>query len=184
MIEHIQSIIEEDYCTKPGKKNKTLELKDGKPLMSISVKGLPQDALLIRIPSGKAHLSMLADKKNIKQSCDFVLLASDDSHVNVYFIELKKRLTVDWDDVPEDACKQILSTIPILDYLTSKARVHFQTPEKIQQYYVVLAESTGQKGLIKPKAVRSCKYKKFKFMIICALEEIEFGWLKKELLSM
>ena len=145
-------------------------LKDADSGMKVNLARPANDWLVINIPSDH-HLGMVR-KGNWRKSCDKLVLIANDNWIDVYFIEMKKTLMLNQDGVPIDAFMQILSTRPILEYLVSMVKNHFQGQYKIRQHYVVIYEKRSarfDKQPVKPQVVSPYKHGRETFKCVLSV---------------
>ena len=122
--------------------NNTIELKEESQNTTIKIEltGLPTNAFATPIPAqGKGHISFIT---GCKKSCDYLILSSSNNCIDAYFVEIKETLRP---DTFKRACKQILCTTPIWDYIVSMVKVCFQKEQKINRYFVVIAKKERKK---------------------------------------
>ncbi len=158
------------------------EMEDSQSGMKVEVTGLPRDCVLVNIPAGgKSHSGMIDNHVDYKRSCDNLILIDQSNCIDVYFVEMKKTLRLDCDGIPQKPCDQIFYTVPVLDYLVSMARIHFQHEHKINRHFVVIAKkmsSRMDKQRVKPKAFEKFNYKGETFKIIRSSPSIPFQKLR------
>ena len=158
MIDSIQKLLIE------GKdKNKTYKetisnstkLINKKEKMEVNIEGFRKEGLKIDIDSGKRDSffpSIIGTERGYRRICDYLILLPNSSGADVYFIEMKKTIANTQDDRFEDACDQILSTVPFLDYLVSMIKTHHDkklNTDNIKKHFVVIAKRKSKKP-IKP----------------------------------
>ena len=180
MIDSIQSLLRKKYWTIIKKSDNVL-LKDSD--MTVEISHLPNDVLKICVPGGKTHLEIINDRIHYKQSCDFLILISQNNHIDVYFIEMKKTPILDENHIPQKACDQILCTVPVFDYLISMGQTHFPTEKKknIYKYFAIIGEKKYEKldkQQVKSKKSKKCSYKNEKFRIIYSSSSIPLEHLR------
>jgi len=140
LIESMQKLLEDDYC-EAIKAEGSFAIEEKAADMKIDITRVPKNGLKILVPSG-AHTKMVAEtiegkSSGYKRSCDCLVLEPRASGVlDVYFIELKKTLHQGNDSVLQEAFKQILSTIPIWDYLVSMVYIHLAKKSKIKKNFI------------------------------------------------
>ena len=178
MIDCMERILQENhYKTATG----NLELKDSGSNQKVTITRLPNKALMLDMPTKGAHLGIVKDSQELKKICDKVILVQRNNAIDAYFIEMKKTLNLNHNDIPEKACTQILCTIPIWDYLASIARTHFEKKQNINKYFVVIAENLNPriaKQTMKSKPERECEYKNHSFKIFHSFSTISLQDLR------
>jgi len=136
----MQKLLEDGYC-EVIKAEENFELKEEEVDMKVDITMVPKNGLKILVPSG-AHTKMVAEtiegkRSGYKRSCDYLILVlRAGGAIDVYFIELKKTLHQGNDSVLQEAFKQILSTIPLWDYLISMVYIHLAKGSKIKKNFV------------------------------------------------
>ena len=78
------------------------------------------------------------------------------------------------------AYKQILGTIPVLQYLISMTETHFGIKKKIEMRYAVIVQKSSErigKQKVKPVPISSYKYDGRSFRVVFSLEEIPLSRL-------
>ncbi len=166
-------------------KNNCFELKEGNRVRFTIIES-PDNGLKLSIPAGgKAHSRIIKIQKDYKKSCDFlVIVPQNENGMDIYFLEIKETLSPDKNGIPREACKQILFTIPVWEYLVSMMWAHFDIKLEIKKHFVVLAEKEGEKGerlnkqRIIPQPIGECWYRGKNFKVIHSLEKISFSDLK------
>ncbi|MDE0510725.1 MAG: hypothetical protein OXI88_02925 [Gammaproteobacteria bacterium] len=171
MIEQLKEIIKDrHYQTSETSDNNAVLLMDDNSGMEVRITKPANDWLVINIPDNH-HLGMV-DKGNWRKTCDKLILVAGRNQVDVYFIEMKKTLRPNQEDIPEDAFMQILCTIPTLDYLVSMVKNYFQEQYGIKQHYAVIYEkrtATLDKQRIKPQIADSYKFRRESFRCISSV---------------
>lgn len=157
-------------------------LKERQSGMKVSITQLPPNCLLVNVPpGGKAHSGMLAAKRGFNVSCDYMLFAPrENNNVDAYFIELKSSLYLNPDDVPEQACRQILNTVPVMEYLRAMAKLHFEKTAKVNVRRVVIAEKSSpklNKQRMKPEAIARITFNSQRCTVVQSLAQIPLGSL-------
>ena len=181
MIDSIKSLLQDTYWTSITEDKELL--KDSESQMEVEVSHLPNDGLKICVPGQKAHLRIINNTQNYKQSCDYLIFIPRDNHIDVYFIEMKKTLRFDKNDIPQKACDQILCTVPMFDYLILMGKTHFpnQKNKEINKYFAVIGEKTSEKldkQKVKPEKPKKCSYKNERFRIIYSSSSIPLEQLR------
>jgi len=176
MIDFIQKLLIAKYY-EVIKTN--FELEDEK--VKVSITGLPSSGIKFSIPEGKVHSAIIENIKGCKRSCDYLVLVACRNFIDAYFIELKETLYLCEDGIPGEACRQILRTIPILDYLISMVKVIFKKELKVRKYFVVIGNRT--RGIDKLQtdyklSIYDRSYEGEVFRIIHSLDEIPFEKLR------
>lgn len=171
MIEQLKNIIKDRYYQTPEiSENDVVLLKDDTSRMKVRITKPVSDWLVINIPNDH-HLGMV-DQGNWRKTCDKLILVANCNEVDVYFIEMKKTLRPNQEDVPEDAFMQILCTIPTLDYLVSMVKNYFQEQYRIKRHYAVIYEkrtSKLDKQRIKPRLADSYKFRRESFRCVLSV---------------
>ena len=171
MIDHLKQVIKDQYCqTSDTSVDDAVLLKDVDSGMKVNITKLGNDWLVITIPSNH-HLGMVQEG-NWRKTCDKLILIANDNQIDVYFIEMKKTLKLNQEDIPEDAFMQILSTRPIFEYLVSMVKNYFQGQYKIRRHYVVIYEKQAgrlDKQRVKPQIVNSYRYRRETFKCILSV---------------
>ena len=177
MINCIKELVRQKYCQ--STKN-CLKLKDSG--VEFNITGLVDTGLLISFtPTDEVHSRAISNTLGFKKICDKLLFLPADDHIDVYFIEIKTSLHPTSKGIATGACDQILSTVPVLDYLISMARVHYNTQKNVNRYFVVLASKISpklRKQGVKGKEFLQQPYKGEKFKIIHSVSTIPFAHLK------
>ncbi|WP_424946042.1 hypothetical protein [Candidatus Spongiihabitans sp.] len=157
------------------------ELKDSQSGMKVKITGVPKNGLVVNVPpGGKSHIGVVEAKIDYKKSCDQLIFIPCNNHVDVYFVEMKKSLNPVDKSVPDKACKQILCTIPTLQYLVSMANIHYGNDQKINQYYTVIGEKMSSrldKQGVRYNHPQSVSYENRNFKVILS-PTIPFAMLK------
>ena len=150
MIDSIQKLlIEGEYKKTVSNSTKLIEKQNG---MEINIEGFRKDGLKIHIDFNKKmkhkfYLKIINDTEGHKMSCDYLILSSNSSGTDVYFIEMKKTIADRQDDRFENACNQILATVPFWDYLVSMVKIHYDrklNTDNIKKHFVVIASRTSE----------------------------------------
>lgn len=184
MINSIQELLNERYWK--AIQNNECELEERQPNdeenMKVKITKLPSNVLKVTIPSG-VHIAIMKDQS--KKSCDYLILASKKTDIDVYFVEIKKSLNPNQNGVPLKACEQIRHTIPVWDYLVSMMKIHSDEETRrnkieIKKHFVVIASSRGRrdKQKTRPQSIYRCEYKNENFKIIHSLDTIPFNHLR------
>ena len=178
MIEDIKTILEDKYRWPTTVE---LELNDESSGMQISIQETPDNGLVIEIPErAKAHLGIVRQLGKCKTSCDYVILVPQNERTEVYFVEMKKTIRFDKQGVPNEACGQIIHTIPIIEYLIKMAEAHFSRTQEVDRYYVIIGEKTNKvldKQGVRPRMPEVKSFKNRQFKIIYS-PTIRFSQLK------
>lgn len=155
-------------------------LKDNQSRMKVVVTGVPLDGVLLNIPAqGISHSGLVREKKGYRKSCDQLLLVNNKNCIEAYLIELKKGINDD--EIIEEACDQIIATIPVLQYIVSMLNVHFNSKQIIKHYYVVIAKKSSlkfNKPRVKHLGSKKISHKRKKFKIIYSTKSIPLTILK------
>ena len=153
-------------------------LKDTQSKMGIHLTELPKDGIIIKFPSGGAHLGIASGKEGLCKSCDNLILVEHNNCIDIYFIEMKEtlRLGERW-----KATNQILHTIPVWDYIASMAKIHFDKNKKTNSYFTIIAKRSSnrfdkQKVKSQPSVIFTRGDKQFK--IIYSASTIPFKSLQ------
>ena len=175
MIECIKIIILERHWKET--KNQ-VTLKDTQSKMEIHLTELPEDGIIIKFPSGGAHLGIASGKEGLCKSCDNLILIEHNNCIDIYFIEMKEtlRLSEKW-----KATNQILHTIPVWDYIASMAKIHFKKSKKTNSHFTIIAKKSSnrfdkQKVKSRPSVIFTRGDKQFR--IIYSASTIPFKFLK------
>ncbi len=179
MIDSIKCLLRNKYWTE----TKVHEvLKESQANMKVSITNLPQGGIIIKVPQNATSSIMIDAGEDYNKSCDYLILLPDNNHIHAYFIELKKSLHHDKNGVPRQACQQILSTIPMLDYLCSMIKIHFEKTKDIQMHFTVIAEKYSEKldkqGVKPSNHLKSVSYRNEKFKIIYSSLTIPLAHLR------
>ena len=180
MIPSLKSILtDECQCELT---NNDASLKDQQSGMKVKLTGVPKGGLVFSVPrEGKSHIGAVREKKDYKKSCDYLIFVSCSGHIDAYFIELKKTLRSNFEDIPEEGCNQIIYTIPVLEYLISMVNIHHEKNEKVNQYYAVIGEKKSaklSKQGVKPIYPKYVPHKSRNFKIFHSSPVIPFSKLK------
>ncbi len=182
MIDHIERLIKEkyrDFITS------SVDLTDADSGMKVTVEqsaNPSNSGIVVRIPANsKAHPDIIEENPGYRKSCDFIIFIPDKNHLEVYFIELKKSLHNKV--VRNKAFCQILSTVPVLEYLISKIRIHHGEQLKTTMHFAIIAEKLSNR--LDKQPVKPGRYKPIKFMhgqnefrVVHSLSKIDLSWLK------
>lgn len=182
-IQAIQYLLQCQYCEII--ENNSFELEENKQVRFTITKS-PDNGLKLSIPAGgKAHSGIIESKTNYKKSCDFLIVVpQNENNIDIYFLEIKETLHPDENGIPVQACKQILFTTPVWEYLNSMMRTHFDIRPEITKHFVVLAEKELNRldkqltKLTKSQSLRECQYRGKNFKVIRAPEAVSFSNLK------
>ena len=179
MIECLQSILLENHNDLI--KNNDVKLKDSRSSMEVEITGVPEGGLIFNVPpGGKSHIGVVEAKLDYKKSCDQLIFIPAKDYMDVYFIEMKKTLKPE-ESFLHKAFNQITSTIPVLDYLVSMAKIHHKESKKIRENYVVIGEKIYpnlSKQSMKPEYPKLISHKKKKFKVIVSSSIIPFSQLR------
>ena len=178
MIDSLKCLLREKYWETTTKDH---AFKDKKAPMQVNVTGLSNNGLIISGLERKSHFNILNEQKDYDKFCDYLIFVPHNGCIDVYFIEMKTTLNFDIDGVPDVACKQILCSIPTLDYLISMVKIHFGKEQKINKHFIVIAEKISKrldKQKVKADKLKKCKYKNEQFKIIHSTLTIPFASLK------
>lgn len=181
MMDCMRKLVLEKYC-RPVQNS--LDMEDEKARMTVAITQIPGPGLWLKLPSeGKAHSGILQSKKGYRQSCDGMIFIPRKDGLHVYLVELKTTLDPNWDGVPEAACKQILSTIPVMDYLIAMAKIHCQEKEqKLYRHLVVIAKKKAarlDKQGVKVEKFQTCRYAGKTFKVIHSAAQIPLRALQQ-----
>ena len=184
MIEYIKKLLKAERYEVIAKDRVKLEEKSAE--MEVEILGLPNEGLTINptTKNGKNqfHPAIIADKKNYKKSCDYLIIVPNTNIVDVYFIELKKTISTVENPIFERACDQILYTIPAWKYLVSMVAIHHPVRVKIEEHYVVITKRSSEtiyKKSIKDKhQYEYHEYKNKGFTLVYSPGMISFKSLK------
>lgn len=181
MIASMKSMLYGGNCLPTSSGRSTLEDKHSG--MKVSVSDIPCNSLVIKIPDkNKAHMAIVKDREGYKAFCDFLILTAphDNEVVDVYFVEMKKTARLNSGGVPYKACKQIISTLPIFEYLREMVEVHHSKTPKITQHFVIISEKRSgrlDKQNVKAKASKETKFEGSTFKIIWS-NRVSYNQLK------
>ena len=188
MIDFVQELLEDKYWETIKNNCKLKEEQKEQDDMRVNITELPSNGLKIVMRTGRSGHSgvhIAITKEEYKKSCDYLILVPDNNHVDLYFIELKKTLRPDIEGVPTKACQQILSTVPIWDYLVSMIKIFNEEAKVIEKYkiikhFVVIAENENQKRDKQSKKLspNEILYKKKRFKVILHSKNIPMANLK------
>lgn len=177
MIENFEQLIKSQYFKSTAN---NLMLKDNQSRMRVAVTGVPENGFLFNIPpQGIAHSVIVQDKIGYRKTCDKLLLIHHQNRIDAYFIELK--MSINGDQSIEDACDQIISTIPVMKYIESMLNIHFQSKQIIKDYYVVIAKRSVPRfdtQRIKHLERKKITYKHKEFRVIHSIEPIPLEMLR------
>lgn len=181
MINAFQQLLNKDHFINSN--SNILPLKDSKSRTVVRISRCPKNMCCINMPrSNKAHISMVSETtEGHKKICDQVIVASNNDNVDIYFVELKKTLWLGSANKVNGACEQIMATVPVLNYLVSMARIHYQTKQKVKYHYVIIAEREGvnmDKSETRYNKPTMIKYNGEIFRVFHAQLDIPFGILK------
>ena len=155
MIDSIQKLLtdEKSKACKENISNSSIKLINKKEKMEVTIEGFRKEGLKINIDRGKRDSffpSIIKGKgkseekeKRYRRICDYLILLPNSSGADVYFIEMKKTIANTQDHRFENACDQILSTVPFLDYLVSMIKTHHDkklNTDNIKKHFVVIAK--------------------------------------------
>ncbi len=176
MIDAMKCLLKDEYTADTTSHAVLQDVKSG---MRVTITNLPAGGLIINIPSTPVSFSIIDNEKGrgYAQSCDNLILIPQDDCTDVYFIEMKRTLRLDESGVPQQACQQIISTIPVLDYLHSMVKIHFGETQKITMHFTVIAEKYFErldKRLTKPMRLEKYIYKEKEFKTIHSQSIIPF----------
>ena len=168
-----------------------VKLKEKSIGMEVEILGLPNEGLTINptTKNGKnqLHPAIIADKKNYKKSCDYLIIVPNTNTTDVYFIELKKTIDTVESPIFERACRQILYTIPAWKYLTSMVAVHHPEEVQIEEHYVVItqrsSETIDKKSTEDKRQYEWHEYNNKKFTFVYSPGMVSFKSLKCPVLA-
>ena len=175
-IDCIRHLLNDRYLAATGCKS---VLKEQKNDMQVSVTGLPDHGFVFKVPEkGRTHIGTLSGEKGLKQSCDYLIFIAYNNSVDVYFIEMKKSLE---DGRLKKACDQILCTVPVLRYLVSMVKVHFEIDLEVRMHFNVIAKKEApklSKQGVKPKIPEVHSHKKETIKVFHSAMEIPWQRLR------
>ena len=173
MIDDIKGILENCHF----RNAQTSKLKDKDSQMEIILSDMPSDRLIVRVPDkGRAHLGIVKDTNNYKKSCDYLIFIPCGKKMDIYFIEMKKTFHGD----NKKSHQQIISTIPVFEYLKKMIEVHHSIPKIINIHFVIVyGKISGRldKQGVKPRSSKVQRFRNKKFKIFYS-ENIPFKQLK------
>ena len=119
---------------------------------TFSITGLPSLSIVVDLDK-VSHLGALKSGR-WTQICDYLLVMSNNGHVDVTFVEMKETLRET--NKPKE---QLVRTIPVLKYLLSLCEIEFGPVDNVVQRFAVLASKREeridkQQTRIEPKYVR------------------------------
>lgn len=139
--------------------------------MEISILGMPNNTLSVDLQKGP-HLSIVDETEtNLTKCCDYLILIPTNNEIEVYFIEAKATIRDELTKKCPKSFQQIISTLPIFEYLTKMVEVHYpQYSTRTNKYFVVIGEKVSprlDKTRVKPTPVmeQSVGNKKFKIIV-------------------
>ena len=111
-------------------------LRDDKSGMTFQIAEMPKSARVIRIEKLQ-HLSGLADGRDLKRICDYLLVVASagQDQVDAVFVEMKR--TIGFDTLPRE---QLRRSGPLLEYLLSVCAVEFGRATEVRRRYVLVGE--------------------------------------------
>ena len=179
MIDDMKKILPPECC-------KSIEeissLSDDDSGMCLPITDLPKDAIICCVPKkGVVHIGIDHD---YKKSCDYLILIprnNQNDHTDIYFIEMKTTLSC---KKIYEACDQIISTIPPLDYLISIIKNHLEKDPNFDPHFIILglkAHKNLPKRTIKSESPECITVKKHKFAVIYPVNQISRDMLEKAL---
>ena len=119
-------------------------LRENDADMTVRLFGVPAGVavLIMRQRGGIDHLPFFKTSE-LKQVCDYLLIARFDSHIHAIFVELKKTLTQE-----QKPREQLRRSLPLLDYLLSVKEVDCGStcarPE-LKTSYVLIGEKGNER---------------------------------------
>lgn len=127
----------------------TVELKECKSDMCVTVTGLPAVSAKIRMESGH-HASKVRDGK-CKQICDYLLVAESGDRTDAILVELKKTRTEE-----RKPLEQLRRSLPVLEYLRSMYEVKSETSlqGRLHVHYSILFEQPSKRLAKQPVRVK------------------------------
>ena len=153
MIEFIKRLLIDGVCEEISGRHTTLIEKREKADMEVKVDlgKLSGRGLKIHAEEGKEqkfHPAIVADRKGegYKKSCDYLIIVPDKRVMDVYFIELKTKISGEKDREFQKACVQITHTVPVWDYLVSMVEKHFDKKKPhIKTHFAIIADNSSTK---------------------------------------
>lgn len=114
--------------------------------MTIQITHQSTKAFVLKVPAnGAAHSSMVEtssgdNQHDYRKSCDYLVFIEKNDYIDIYIIELKETLLTKNSDNIIKARKQILATVPVLEYLVSMAKIHNNESRKIKKHFVIIGD--------------------------------------------
>ena len=120
MIDILKKILDGAYIVNSNTQDDggmKVTLQDRK--MKVTLDNIPSSSLILKVNENEPYSLMVNDC--LKKSCDFLIFnpSNNKKHLDVYLIEMKETQK---NDNKQEAKRQIICTIPTIDYLLSMVR--------------------------------------------------------------
>jgi hypothetical protein len=139
----LNELLDKKFTICPSKDGK-IKLKE--PNVSRhKIYGLPPAAVAVRLPTGQEGF-LNQDKEPYTQICDYLIFIPDNDKLKIVFCELKSG--VDKDE-KEKGGKQIVSTIPLLQYFLSAIENHFGEKWSVSEIYALFGKGPDNARIAK-----------------------------------